>query len=235
MKTVEKLYEGKAKIIYSTDDPNQVIQYFKDDATAFNGAKKGIILSKGVLNNRISGEIFSYLAKKGIPTHFVKTLSDREMLVKKLQIIPVEVVIRNVVAGSLAKRMGKEEGAPLSQAIIEFYYKDDALNDPMINEYHIQAFGLAEQTHIDQIKQLAMKINDLLVPYFDERGIRLIDYKLEFGIQDGQVILGDEITPDACRLWDKGTNEKMDKDRFRFDMGNVEEAYKEIHRRICGN
>ena len=234
MKRGRKLYEGKAKIIYATDDPDLLIQYFKDDASAFDGKKKGSIKDKGVLNNAISSQVFEYLEEKKIKTHFVTKLSDREMLVRNLKIIPVEVVVRNVVAGSLSKRMGIEEGASLEGTIVEFYYKSDELGDPMLNEDHIRVFKLALEKEVKELKEQALKINDLLVDLFDEKGIRLIDFKLEFGRSKFGILLGDEISPDGCRLWDKLTNEKMDKDRFRRDMGKVEESYMEVFKRICG-
>ena len=233
MKQLEKLYEGKAKIIYATDDPNLVIQYFRDDASAFNGVKKGTIVDKGVINNHISTKIFQFLEEKGIPTHYVDQPSDREMVVKKLDIILVEVVLRNVVAGSLAKRMGIEEGAVLKSPILEFYYKDDDLGDPMINEYHIKEFGLATADEIEILRTQGLKVNELMTEYFKERNIRLVDFKLEFGRHNGEILLGDEISPDGCRLWDWDTNEKMDKDRFRFNLGNVEEKYQEVYNLIC--
>lgn len=232
MQRLEKLYEGKAKILYSTGDPDILVQYFKDEATAFDGKKKGIIPEKGILNNKISSRIFKYLAQKGIKTHFVEMLSEREMAVKKLRIIPIEVIVRNVCAGSLAKRMGVEEGTPLKETVLEFCYKSDPLGDPMINEYHIRAFGLAERAELRQIEEQALKINKILSEFFDERGIMLIDFKLEFGVHKGVVLLGDEITPDGCRLWDKRTHEKMDKDRFRRDLGKVEDAYQEVLRKV---
>lgn len=232
MQRLEKLYEGKAKILYSTDDPDILVQYFKDEATAFDGKKKGIIPEKGILNNKISSRIFKYLAQKGIKTHFVEMLSEREMAVKKLRIIPIEVIVRNVCAGSLSKRMGVEEGTPLKETVLEFCYKSDPLGDPMINEYHIRAFGLAERAELRQIEEQAIKINKILSEFFDERGIMLIDFKLEFGVHKGVVLLGDEITPDGCRLWDKRTHEKMDKDRFRRDLGKVEDAYQEVLRKV---
>ncbi|MCA9483369.1 MAG: phosphoribosylaminoimidazolesuccinocarboxamide synthase [Nitrospina sp.] len=233
MKRLEKIYEGKAKILYTTEDPNLIIQYFKDDATAFNGVKKGTIVDKGVVNNHISSVIYQFLEKNGIPTHFVERVSEREQLTKKLDIIPIELVVRNVVAGSLAKRMGRLEGEALKSPILEFYYKDDDLGDPMINEYHIREFGLATDDEMAVLKERGFKINDLLVGYFKERGIRLVDYKLEFGRNNGQILLGDEISPDGCRLWNIKTNEKMDKDRFRFDLGKVEETYQEVYHLIC--
>ncbi|MBI5826394.1 MAG: phosphoribosylaminoimidazolesuccinocarboxamide synthase [Deltaproteobacteria bacterium] len=232
MKRLEKIYEGKAKILYTTEDPNLLIQYFKDEATAFDGKKKGIIQDKGALNNKISSRIFRYLEDRSVKTHFVDMPSDREMLVKKLRIIPIEVVVRNVVAGSLSKRMGVEEGAPLKETIIELYYKSDPLGDPMINEYHVKAFGLAEADELRKMEVSALKVNRFLSEFFDERGIMLVDFKLEFGVHKGEILLGDEITPDGCRLWDKETREKMDKDRFRRDLGKVEEAYQEVLRKV---
>ena len=234
MKQLKKIYEGKAKILYATDSPDLLIQYFKDEATAFDGKKKGIIQEKGILNNKISSRLFQYLEDKGIPTHFVERPSDREMVVKKLEIIPIEVVVRNIVAGSLAKRMGVEEGMSLKKTILEFYYKSDPLGDPMINDYHIEAFGLARKFEVDILKEMAIEINGYLSKFFDEKGIILVDFKLEFGRHKGQILLGDEITPDGCRLWDKETNEKMDKDRFRRDLGKIEEAYQEVCRKVLG-
>ena len=233
MQKLQKIYEGKAKIIYSTEDPDLLIQYFKDDATAFNGVKKGTIVDKGVVNNHVSSRIFKHLETKGVETHFVKELNDREMLIKKLEIIPIEVVLRNVVAGSLAKRMGKKEGETLPQTILEFYYKDDALGDPMINDYHALTFGLATPDELEALKTLGFGINRILCEFFKERKIRLIDFKLEFGRHKGKIMLGDEISPDGCRMWHWDTNEKMDKDRFRFNLGNVEEKYQEVYHLIC--
>ncbi len=234
MKRMEQLYEGKAKIIYATENPDLVIQYFKDDASAFNGVKKGTIVDKGVINNQISSTIFKFLEGQGVPTHFVEHMNDREMLVKNLDIILVEVVLRNVVAGSLAKRMGLPEGQKLNQPILEFYYKSDELGDPMINEYHITEFGLATTEEIQHLKDYGFKVNVLLVEFFKERKIRLVDFKLEFGRHKGEILLGDEISPDGCRLWHWDTNEKMDKDRFRFNLGKVEEKYEEVYHLICG-
>jgi len=234
MKRMEQLYEGKAKVIYATENPDLVIQYFKDDASAFNGVKKGTIVDKGVINNQISSTIFKFLEGQGVPTHFVEHVNDREMLVKKLDIILVEVVLRNVVAGSLAKRMGLPEGQKLNQPILEFYYKSDELGDPMINEYHIIEFGLATAEEIQYLKDYGFKVNALMVEFFKERKIRLVDFKLEFGRHKGEILLGDEISPDGCRLWHWDTNEKMDKDRFRFNLGKVEEKYEEVYHLICG-
>ena len=230
----EPLYEGKAKIVYATDDPSLVIQYFKDDASAFNAKKKGTIKQKGVMNNFIASKTFEFLMERGIKTHFVEKLSEREMLIKKVAIIPVEVVVRNRVAGSLAKRMGMPEGTDLKRSILEFYYKDDDLDDPMINSDHIRAFSLATDDEMSQIREQAMKINLLLIEMFKKAGVELIDFKLEFGRADGKLLLADEISPDTCRLWDIKTGEKLDKDRFRFDLGNVEESYQEIVKRMSG-
>lgn len=233
MERLEKIYEGKAKIIYNTSDPDLVIQYFKDDASAFNGVKKGTIVDKGVMNNHISSRIFQYLESEGVETHFVETLNDREMLVKKLDIIPVEVVLRNIAAGSLCKRLGIEEGRVLEKPILEFFYKSDPLGDPMINECHVDVFGWATKQEVEILKSEGLKINNLMMKFFKERNIRLVDFKLEFGRHKGKVLLGDEISPDGCRLWHWETNEKMDKDRFRFNLGNVEEKYQEVYNLIC--
>ena len=229
MEKKKKLYEGKAKIIYSTDDPKSVIQYFKDDATAFDGTKKGTIVNKGIVNCGVSSIIFKHLEKIGVATHFIEQLSEREMLVKKLEILPVEVVIRNVVAGSLSKRLGIKEGTPLKGTIIEWYFKDDELHDPMINQNHIRVFGFATDKEMKDMDVLAYKINDFLRPYFSNLGIKLVVYKLEFGRHGDKLLLGDEITPDGCRLWDKQTDEKLDKDRFRRDLGEVEDAYEKVY------
>lgn len=233
MEKREKLYEGKAKIIHATDDKDLIIQYFKDEATAFDGKKKGLIESKGVVNNKISEVLFKYLEDNGIPTHFVKRLSDREMLNKKLDIILVEVVARNIIAGSLSKRLGRDEGETLKNPIIEYYYKDDDLGDPMINMDHIRVLDLATDDEMTKIRDYATRINVLLTKFFSDRNIDLVDFKLEFGRHNGEILLGDEICPDTCRLWDKSTGEKMDKDRFRRDMGKVEDAYAEVLKRVC--
>jgi len=225
-------YEGKAKRLYSTSDPDLVIQYFKDDATAFNAKKRGIIESKGIINNRISEVFFKLLDREGIRTHFVRRLNDREMLCRRLQIIPVEVVVRNLVAGSLAKRLGRQEGEKLSRPVLEYYYKSDPLDDPLINADHVLVFGWATHAQLDQIDSASLKINVALGRFLDARGIILVDFKVEFGSHHGEVILGDEICPDTCRFWDKTTLEKLDKDRFRRDLGKVEEAYHEMLRRI---
>ena len=227
-------YEGKAKILYATDNPDYIIQYFKDDATAFNAQKRGTIQSKGVMNNQISETLFKYLEKEGIPTHYVERLNDREMLVRRLEIIPVEVVIRNRVAGTLAKRLGMEEGGILTRPILEYCYKSDPLGDPMINEFHALAFGWATEQELKEVQTYSFRVNDLLKDYFDQRNLILVDFKLEFGRHHGKVYLGDEICPDTCRFWEKGSLEKLDKDRFRRDLGKVEEAYQEVFRRVCG-
>ena len=234
MEKLEKLYEGKAKILHKTSDPDLLIQYFKDDASAFDGKKKGTIVDKGVMNNHMSSRIFEYLEENGVKTHFVKNLNDREMLVKNLDIIPVEVVLRNVAAGSLCKRLGIEEGRVFEeQPILEFFYKSDPLGDPMINECHVDIFGWATKEEVEILKSEGIKINKLMVEFFKERKIRLVDFKVEFGRHKGEVLLGDEISPDGCRLWDWETNEKMDKDRFRFNLGSVEEKYQEVYDLIC--
>ncbi len=231
----KKLYEGKAKILYETDNPGLLIQYFKDEATAFNAQKRGVIREKGVMNNAISARLFGLLEENHIKTHFVEKLSDREMLVKRLDIIPVEVVVRNIVAGSLAKRMGLEEGVPLKETVVEFYYKSDELGDPMINNYHIRAFGLATDEELKEMVENALRVNEILKRFFDERDILLVDFKLEFGRHHGEILLGDEITPDGCRLWDKGTLEKLDKDRFRRDLGKIEEAYEKVLKKVMSS
>jgi phosphoribosylaminoimidazole-succinocarboxamide synthase len=232
-----RIYEGKAKILFEGPEPGTIVQYFKDDATAFNNQKRGTITGKGVLNNRISEYIMTKLGEIGVPTHFVRRLNMREQLVKQVEIIPLEVVVRNVVAGSLAQRLGLEEGTALPRSIIEFYYKNDKLGDPMVSEEHITAFGWASTQDLDDIMALALRINDFMVGLFLGVGIRLIDFKIEFGrLYDDQdmmrIVLADEISPDSCRLWDLKTNEKMDKDRFRRDLGGVEEAYQEVARRL---
>ena len=233
MKRGEAFYEGKAKILYLTDDPGLIIQYFKDDATAFNAQKRGTIREKGIFNNKISEVLFTLLEGKGVPTHFVRRLNDREMLVRRLEIIPVEVIVRNLVAGSLAKRLGLEEGTPLSRPVLEHCYKSDALGDPMVNESYILGLGWATEAELREIARLAFRVNELLKEFFDQRNLILVDFKLEFGRHHGKVYLGDEICPDTCRLWEKGTLEKLDKDRFRRDLGRVEDAYQEVCRRVC--
>lgn len=232
MECREKLYEGKAKIIYGTDDPDLIIQYFKDDATAFDGKKKDTILNKGVVNNRTSEIIFKFLEAEGIPTHFVERMDDRHMLCRKLDIIPVEVIARNIVAGSLAKRLGTDEGLTLAMPVLEYCYKSDELGDPFINIWHIDAMGWATREQMARIDELAMRINSLLFDFYKQIDIRLVDMKLEFGLHKGQILLGDEMCPDTSRLWDAATNEKLDKDRFRRDMGKIEESYAEVCRRI---
>ncbi len=232
MKKGELLYEGKAKKLYATDDPNLVIQEFKDDATAFNGKKKGTIQDKGIVNNKMSAFIFEFLESYHIPTHFEKVLSDREMLVKKLKIVPIEVVMRNIATGSLVKRYGLEDGKDLDYPVLEFYLKNDDLDDPMMNEHHAVAFGLATPEEMATITRFAMKINAILKSFFIRRKIRLVDFKLEFGRYEDKIILGDEISPDTCRLWDLETGKKLDKDRFRQDLGEVEEAYQEVLARV---
>lgn len=228
------LYEGKAKQVYATDKPDEYLVYYKDAATAFNGEKKGTILNKGVLNNKISAFFFNLLGQHGIPHHFVRLISDREMLVKKLEIMPIEVVVRNIAAGSLAKRIGWEEGRKMPSTVLELYYKDDDLGDPLINEYHIKALGLATPEQVKTIEEYALKINDILGAFLKTKKLELIDFKLEFGLHNGEILLGDEISPDTCRFWDTETGEKLDKDRFRRDLGNVEEAYVEVLQRLTG-
>ena len=226
------LYEGKAKKVFLTDDETSYIVQYKDDATAFNGLKKGSITGKGIINNKMTNLIFQYLEENGVKTHFIKELSDRETLVKKVSIVPLEVIVRNVAAGSFSKRYGVEEGKELFNPILEFSYKNDALGDPMINNMQITAIGIATKEELDDLSAQALRINELLKAYFLKRNIRLIDFKIEFGRVDGAIILADEISPDTCRLWDSETNEKLDKDRFRRDLGGVEEAYEEVWRRI---
>ena len=234
MKKMEQIYEGKAKKVFATDDPGIVIVDYKDDATAFNGLKKGTIAGKGVVNNKVSNHFFRLLESKGIPTHYVEQLSDRETAVKRVEILPVEVIIRNRAAGSFSKRMGVAEGTALACPILEYSYKNDELGDPFINSYYIRALNIATDEEMEQVKDYSFRINDILKSYLDELGIELIDFKLEFGRCDGKVILADEISPDTCRYWDKATGKKLDKDRFRRDLGDVEEAYREIIRRLMG-
>ena len=235
MKKLEQLYEGKAKKVYSTDVDGVYIVDYKDDATAFNGEKKGTIIGKGVINNRVTNHLMKMLEKEGIPTHLVEELSERETAVKAVQIVPLEVIVRNVAAGSLSKRLGLPEGTPMKKTVLEFSYKDDELGDPMINDYHIFAIELCTPEELEVIKDYALRINDILREYFKSLNIDLIDFKLEFGkTADGTIVLADEISPDTCRFWDSTTHEKLDKDRFRRDMGNVEGAYQEILRRLMG-
>jgi phosphoribosylaminoimidazole-succinocarboxamide synthase len=231
----EKLYEGKAKILYATDDPQLVIQYFKDDATAFNAQKRGTIVDKGVVNNQISAHLFQHLERSGVPTHFVRQLSDREMLVKRLQIIPLEVTMRNIVAGGMAKLLALEEGLVLKPPVFEWHYKSDALGDPLINDDHIVALGVATLEELAFIRRQSARVNEVLKAYFAQRGIDLVDFKLEFGRHQGTILLGDEISPDTCRFWEQGTRKKLDKDRFRRDLGDVEAAYQEMLRRVVGS
>ncbi|HPE94954.1 MAG TPA: phosphoribosylaminoimidazolesuccinocarboxamide synthase [Bacillota bacterium] len=235
MKKTQQLYEGKAKKVFATDDETLYIVDYKDDATAFNGLKKGTIQDKGVINNRVTNHLMQLLESKGIPTHFVKELSARETLVKRVTIVPLEVIVRNIAAGSLAKRLGLEEGTKLNSTVLEFCYKNDALGDPMVNEYHIKAMGFATDEQLRLISDYSLKINKVLTEYFSKLNIDLVDFKLEFGVtQDGTLVLADEISPDTCRFWDSKTHEKLDKDRFRRDLGHVEDAYKEILRRLIG-
>lgn len=235
MEKKEQLYEGKAKKVFATDDPNLVIVDYKDDATAFNGLKKGSIAGKGVINNVMSNHMFQLLEKQGVPTHFVEQLSERETLVKKVSIVPLEVIIRNISAGSFAKRFGVEEGIVFDEPTIEFSYKNDDLHDPLLNAYHAIALKLATRQEIETIKTMAFRVNEVLTEYFRTLGVRLVDFKLEFGrLADGTLVLADEISPDTCRFWDLKTNEKLDKDRFRRDMGGVEDAYREMMHRVFG-
>lgn len=233
-KTVQ-LYEGKAKKVFATADPNFVIVSYKDDATALDGLKKGTIAGKGAINNRMSNHLMQFLMENGVPTHFVEELNDRETVVKKVEIVPLEVIIRNIAAGSFSKKYGVDEGKVFAEPTIEFSYKNDSLHDPLINSYHAVALGLATKEEIEIIKSMAFKVNELLKGYFIGIGVTLVDFKLEFGrTPDGTIVLADEISPDTCRFWDSKTNEKLDKDRFRRDMGGVEDAYKEMMRRVFG-
>jgi phosphoribosylaminoimidazole-succinocarboxamide synthase len=234
MTTGTLIYEGKAKKIFTTGHPDEVVQYFKDDATAFNAQKRGTILEKGVINNKVSERLFRLLEQSGVPTHFVERRSDREMLTKKVAIVPVEVVVRNVVAGSLAKRLGLKEGDAIQPALVEWYYKNDALGDPLIADEHVRLLKLATPEQLAEIRRLALKVNSVLQPFFAERRMILVDFKLEFGLHNGRLILADEISPDTCRFWDQATKESMDKDRFRKDLGGIEEAYQEVLKRVCG-
>ncbi len=233
-KTVQ-MYEGKAKKVFATDDENLCIVSYKDDATANNGLKKGTILGKGVINNRVTNHLMKLVESKGVPTHFVEEINDRETVVKKVSIVPLEVIVRNIAAGSLAKRLGLEEGTKLNKTVLEYCYKDDALGDPMVNEYHILAMDYASKEELDTIAKYAFAVNDILTEYLKEVNIELVDFKLEFGrLSDGTIVLADEISPDTCRFWDSVTNEKLDKDRFRRDMGGVEDAYQEVMKRLLG-
>ena len=235
MEKLEQLYEGKAKRVFKTDDPELYIVDYKYDATALNGLKKGTIHNKGIINNRVTNHLMKLLEADGVPTHFVKELSDRETLVKKVTIIPLEVIVRNIAAGSLSKRLGLPEGTKLKSTVLEYCYKDDDLGDPMINEYHIAALGVATKEELDKIAAYSFHVNRFLTDYLKDVGIELIDFKLEFGkTSDGTIVLADEISPDTCRFWDSKTHEKLDKDRFRRDMGGEEDAYKEIMKRLLG-
>ena len=235
MEKREQLYEGKAKKVYATDDPNLVIVSYKDDATAFNGLKKGTIVGKGVVNNKVTNHLMQLLEQEGVPTHFVEELSDRDTVVKHVSIVPLEVIIRNISAGSFAKRFGVEEGIVFDEPTIEFSYKNDDLGDPLMNAYHARALKLATAEEIETIKAMAFKVNEVLKAFFKAVNVDLVDFKLEFGrLNDGTIVLADEISPDTCRFWDSTTHEKLDKDRFRRDLGNVEDAYSEMMKRILG-
>lgn len=235
MEKTTQLYEGKAKKVFATENPEYCIVSYKDDATAFNGLKKGTILGKGAINNRVTNHLMRLLEKNGVPTHLVEELNDRETLVKKVSIVPLEVIVRNIAAGSLSKRLGLPEGVKMNSTVLEYCYKNDDLGDPMVNEYHILAMGWATREELDQIAAYSFKVNQVLSDYLREAGIELIDFKLEFGkTRDGQIVLADEISPDTCRFWDITTHEKLDKDRFRRDLGGVEDAYQEILRRLLG-
>ena len=234
VKQLEMMYEGKAKQVFATDDPTLAIIHYKDDATAFNGLKKGTIVGKGVVNNLVSNHLFKMLEQSGVPTHLVEQLNDRDSVVRRVQIVPLEVIVRNIAAGSLSKRLGLPEGTKLGSTVLEFCYKNDDLGDPMVNEYHIAAMNLATREEVETISAMALKVNELLTAYLKELNIELIDFKLEFGRFDGKIVLADEISPDTCRFWDSKTGEKLDKDRFRRDLGDVEGAYQEILRRLMG-
>nr|WP_204403866.1 phosphoribosylaminoimidazolesuccinocarboxamide synthase [Alkaliphilus hydrothermalis] len=232
MTKLEMLYEGKAKKVYKTEVQDQLIVTYKDDATAFNGEKKGSIAEKGAINNQMSAILFQLLEEMGVENHFISLINEREMVVKSVTILPLEVIVRNVTAGSMAKRLGLEEGKILKSPVLEFCYKNDELGDPLINDDHAIALELATKEQIQYIKEQALKVNEILQEFFLTKGLKLVDFKLEFGVYDGKVILADEISPDTCRLWDSNTNEKLDKDRFRRDLGNVEEAYQEVLNRL---
>ncbi len=235
MERLEQLYEGKAKKVFATDDPQLVLVSYKDDATAFNGLKKGTIEGKGAINNRVTNHLMRLLEKEGVPTHLVSELNDRETLVKRVSIVPLEVIVRNIAAGSLSKRLGLPEGTKLGKTVLEFCYKDDELGDPMVNAYHIAAMGWASEDEMKTICAYSLKVNDVLTAYLKDLNIELIDFKLEFGrTADGTIVLADEISPDTCRFWDSNTHEKLDKDRFRRDLGGVEDAYNEIMKRLLG-
>ncbi|NFN86972.1 phosphoribosylaminoimidazolesuccinocarboxamide synthase [Clostridium sporogenes] len=232
MEKRDMLYEGKAKKIFGTDDKDTVVVYYKDDATAFNGEKKGTIEDKGVMNNSITSMLFELLEKNGVKTHFIKKMNEREQLCKKVEIVPLEVIVRNIAAGSMAKRLGLSEGRKLDTTVFEISYKNDDLNDPLINDYHAVAIGLTNFEELKEMYFIAEKVNNTLKEFFDKQGIILVDFKIEIGRFNGELLLADEISPDTCRLWDKNTGEKLDKDRFRRDMGNVKEAYMEILKRV---
>ena len=232
MKKLDLLYEGKAKKVFATDDPDVLIVDYKDDATAFNGLKKGTIVGKGVINNRMTNHVFKMFEKEGVPTHYIEELSDRETAVKKVEIVPLEVILRNVAAGSFSKKMGIEEGRVLACPTLEFSYKNDELGDPFINKYYALALELATEEEIEKITNMAFKINELMVEFFKKADIQLVDFKIEFGRYKGDIILADEVSPDTCRLWDINTHAKLDKDRFRRDLGGVEDAYQEVFRRL---
>ncbi len=233
MEKGEMLYEGKAKKIFLTEKADEVIQYFKDDATAFNAEKRGTILEKGIVNNKISTRLFKELADAGIPSHFIQQLSEREMLARRVNIILIEVVLRNRATGSIIKRLGLEEGMFIDPPLVEFFYKKDSLGDPLITEDHIRVLKLATPSQVAELRNQALKINEVLLPFFHKRGMLLVDFKLEFGLWNGQIILADEISPDTCRFWDIQTGERMDKDRFRKDLGRIEETYQEVLKRVC--
>ena len=235
MEKTNLLYEGKAKKVYETTDPGMLIVDYKDDATAFNGLKKGTIQGKGAINNRVTNHLMKLLEKNGVPTHFVEEISPRQTVVRRVKIVPLEVIVRNIAAGSLAKRLGLKEGTKLGRTVLEFCYKDDELGDPMVNEYHILAMNYATKEELDLISAYALKVNQVLTAYLKDLNIELIDFKLEFGrLEDGSIVLADEISPDTCRFWDSVSGEKLDKDRFRRDLGGVEDAYEEILRRLMG-
>ena len=232
MEKKDKIYEGKAKILYTTEDPELLIQYFKDDATAFNAQKKGTVADKGIINNKISSKVFEFLKSQGVPTHFVKLLNDREMLCKKVEIVQVEVIVRNIAAGSICRNLGVKEGLRFDEPVLEFCYKNDEYGDPLINAAHILAMELANREEIDAIQKYTYKVNELMSEFFANLELDLVDFKLEFGRCNGEIVLADEISPDTCRLWESGTGRKLDKDRFRHDLGNIEEAYQEVLARV---
>ncbi len=235
LQKTEQMYEGKAKKVFATNDPQYVIVDYKDDATAFNGEKKGTIHNKGIINNRVTNHLMKLLEKNGVPTHLVEEISERETIVKRVKIVPLEVIVRNIAAGSLAKRLGVDEGVKLGKTVLEYCYKDDALGDPMVNEYHIMAMAWCTKEELDLIAAYSLKINEILTDYLKDANIELIDFKLEFGkTADGTIVLADEISPDTCRFWDSTTHEKLDKDRFRRNLGGEEDAYKEILKRLLG-